>query len=406
MDSDAKSMKTPVFDGNMKSFHTWWTRFEAFARVQKFAEALGSQKEPDMPATEAETIDETDDAGKKAIRAKNRNARAVAHLTMAFTKQRDLKFVALGKDADWPGGLAYKIVRRLKQKYQPAYLLAQLDIKKMMDALNMKDDDDPSVLFEQIAEVQNRALTANMTISTKEEVAMVIKAAPPKYHAVITAEVRAKGVSVTGDDLEDVMTQFYRQITTTSSETRGIGTEVSLTTFSGKCHKCGEVGHKAMDCPNKEQNGGGGRKFKGKCNHCGKVGHREAQCWEKPENADKRPANYRGWAETGAAAAQTSDRNVEVVLTSIDVPYCSEILLPHLSVPPTLDLLYDRDIWIADSGASVHMTPYADGISELNKLKSPSQVEVGKKGAATTITAEEQAFFHAVFQNIWADIVS
>ena len=69
-------MKTPVFDGNMKSFHTWWTRLEAFSRVQRFAEAIGSQRETDLPATENTTIDETTDAGKKAMRAMNRNARA------------------------------------------------------------------------------------------------------------------------------------------------------------------------------------------------------------------------------------------------------------------------------------------------------------------------------------------
>ncbi len=43
MDASAhgpRSAKLPVWDGQVKTFHTWWTRFQAYAMVYKFKQAL------------------------------------------------------------------------------------------------------------------------------------------------------------------------------------------------------------------------------------------------------------------------------------------------------------------------------------------------------------------------------
>jgi hypothetical protein len=83
--SAIKTMHTlPKWDGKAKTFQLWWVRFMAFATVQKFSKALGADKESAMPASEDAVIAEDTEPGKNQIKAKNRNANAVAQFTMAF----------------------------------------------------------------------------------------------------------------------------------------------------------------------------------------------------------------------------------------------------------------------------------------------------------------------------------
>ena len=83
-------------------------------------------------------------------------------------------------------------------------------------------------------------------------------------------------------------------------------------TFNGICYKCGEKGHRAMNCPKNNVEGHKNRGFRGTCNHCGKVGHKERDCWDKPENAHKCPAGYKPKTE-GVAA------NIEILVANIEV---------------------------------------------------------------------------------------
>ena len=109
----------PVYDGTYKHFQVWWTRFTAYATVYKFAQALKVGGEADLPTTEATVIDTSTVDGKKEEAAKNRNAIAMANLTMAFTSEATMGLVYKAKTNDWPSGLAHLVVAALFKKYQP-----------------------------------------------------------------------------------------------------------------------------------------------------------------------------------------------------------------------------------------------------------------------------------------------
>ena len=75
-----KSVRLPLFDGAHKDFQMWWTRFQAYATVYKFAAALKVGGEGNIPATEDESIDESKAEEKPKAEAKKRNLVAMANL--------------------------------------------------------------------------------------------------------------------------------------------------------------------------------------------------------------------------------------------------------------------------------------------------------------------------------------
>jgi hypothetical protein len=59
-----KTVRIPLFDGKKKNFVMWWTRFKAYAKVQKFAQALGETPEAALPADQddLDALDRADPA--------------------------------------------------------------------------------------------------------------------------------------------------------------------------------------------------------------------------------------------------------------------------------------------------------------------------------------------------------
>ena len=208
-----------------------------------------------------------------------------------------------------------------------------------------------------------------------ELISAALRAAPSEYRAVLSCEQSLKGNGLKLDDLEKAMTRQWRQERSSQhkdDDNDDEGGEVALSAFHGTCFKCKQKGHKADKCPKgnkgsttsveKQKNT---HKFSGKCFNCGKTGHRSVDCWEKDENKAKRPKGYKIQSEKGSAAVDT----VEFVLTSSET----------MAVPEVQELLDDPNIWIGDSGATVHMTPHGQGLVNTRTAKQNESVTMGNK---------------------------
>eukprot|EP00957_Ditylum_brightwellii_P108597 8282688-Ditylum_brightwellii.AAC.1 len=164
----------------------------------------------------------------------------------------------------WPGGLACKLIEKMKSQYQ---------LKDRVSAVKMKRK--------------------------------MLKA-PKEYAGILASTAKEQGGDLTMDDFEEAMQlQFYITYGDTV-EPHGSGDELTLSVFDGNCYKCGKKGHKANKCPNKK--GKQHKRFNGKCNNCGKEEHKEVDCWMKESNADKRPTWFNKNKEKGLA---TSGREEE-----------------------------------------------------------------------------------------------
>ena len=167
-------------------------------------------------------------------------------------------------------------------------------------------------------------------------------------------------------DLEEVMNQHWHQIKKDDEDNaEEKGKELTLSAFNGKCFNCGEMGHRANKCPQ------GKKKFAGTCHNCGEQGHKSSDCWEKEENKSKRPSYFKPKKEQSAAAVESSRSRMEALLCG-------------LSAPESQEILSDPNIWIGDSGASVHMTPFVEGFKNLREATSSDSIAMGDKSVEKT----------------------
>jgi hypothetical protein len=210
-----------------------------------------------LPQCEAEVIDETTAHGKLVAQAKQRNAVAMANLTIAFEMQGSLGMIYAAMSSAWPAGsLAHEVVAQLFKKFCPDDQKSRVELRSMLNKVAIKAHQDPSSFFERVSSITNRYYTVIHTIDEEESIAVIMGAAPKEYISVITMEERIKGDQMTLKDREAVMYQQWRQ---TNGPTERQETEIILAAFGGFCYQYKQKGHKADSCANRRQVANGGR---------------------------------------------------------------------------------------------------------------------------------------------------
>jgi len=127
--SSEKLVRLPTFDGSHNNFQLWWTRFVMYAMVYKFVEVISKDApEADMPLSEMEALDETENDDKKKIAVEKRNAVAMANLSMAFTSEGTMGLVYKAMTTEWPNGLAHLVIKGLFKKYQPQDTMMRVEL--------------------------------------------------------------------------------------------------------------------------------------------------------------------------------------------------------------------------------------------------------------------------------------
>ena len=241
-----------------------------------------------------------------------------------------LRLLTKAKTVAWPGGEAWKVKEALLKKYRPDDVLTVSELKKRLNNVSMKANQDPSDMFEELAAIEHAYSSTAATLGDQDLIGAVFAAAPEKYHTVLGITADIKGEALEIEDFEKAMYNLWRQGGGKPS-VENKDNELVLGAFAGTCYVCKNQGHKATDCPSKNKGGGGGgnnqgsnkrgggkKKFMGNCNNCGKFGHMKSNCLALEANKDKRPNGYRGTTEQVAAAVGTSaDDEIEYVLCRV-----------------------------------------------------------------------------------------
>jgi hypothetical protein len=135
-------------------------RFKSYATIKNFSQAIQRTAETDLPATEATGV--SSDKPKKA--ARERNMMAISCLTMAFQDDALLNMIEQSERSDWPSGLAHRVVDELFKKYRPIDIISRVEMRTKLSQVHMNANDDPRVLFNQLATIQSAYNNATQKI--------------------------------------------------------------------------------------------------------------------------------------------------------------------------------------------------------------------------------------------------
>jgi hypothetical protein len=122
MDDDSfnRGGRIPTFDGQIQNFPTLWKKFSAYA-----------------------TIDETEEKGKLANLAVNRNELAMASFSIAFTTGKAMNIIYAACTENWPDGEAHLVVRELYKRYRPLDTVSKVEMCQYLSRVKMKKRYEP-----------------------------------------------------------------------------------------------------------------------------------------------------------------------------------------------------------------------------------------------------------------------
>ena len=100
---------------------------------------------------------------------------------------------------EWPSRLAWKVVKKLLVKYKPNNNMANMEAQMMLNKVSMKSDDNLSVLFEQISQIQNCFGMAACTIGDGDLIDMVWKLGQESFGKFCICQMGSSTCSVHRD---------------------------------------------------------------------------------------------------------------------------------------------------------------------------------------------------------------
>ena len=196
MSDEGSINKPPKFDGSDKGYYPWLTKFEAYASMKGFESAINPERrDPAMPAAQepAPGGNGWTPVQKAAL---DKNKMAMYSLTLCLTSQKSLGAVYKAKqDPAFPGGLAYMVMKFLKEKYAPQDRVSRIEYKRQITAVKMSEKENPSSMFEEFHRLSNLYSDTNQgaVASNEDFMAQVFIAAPAHYQSVLNSKSRGGG---------------------------------------------------------------------------------------------------------------------------------------------------------------------------------------------------------------------
>ncbi len=287
------------FSGERKHFPVWLTKATAVCALNGVSPSLKAGFKDMLLANDTILLDKTKPNEFQFIVNKNANLVAMNLLTVMLCDTDAMKMlIDSTKTKDWPNGLAWKLIEKLCTKFKPGDTIASAEQLEKLMKLKLKKNQDPEYLESKIASLET---SYGCQIEEKLKIAAIVKAGGKQYSGDICSETKAikrAGGNVTSADLIQAMMECFRISGKAYSDTNDSSDDeviLAATEFKFSCNLSGKSGHKAKDCPQRNNI---------KCEHCGRLGHTKATCWKLEANKNKRPE---WWTDKAAVTADEDE---------------------------------------------------------------------------------------------------
>ena len=309
------------FDDKKKNYKTWAKKFLSAATLRGYNIVL-TKKDTKVPKQDLAVKDT--EADKRKLKLRKTNQRAYCELMLTCKGTISFAIVEKLVTDDLPTGDAYLAWKKLKQKFNPQTSANKLKLKKQFTNSSLTDwKKDPDDCITGLDILRTQLEEMGHTISDEDFKIHILNNLPTEYKSKVESlekDLDNKDCPVTLDQMTNKLNLKYEKICKKnehdpeSGEQKKKGKNNANDTalamrgfkgFRGRCHFCGNFGHKQSECPststneNQETNNNNRNqnnqkettpnatnknsndyvpprkhRFNGKCDHCRKWGYR------------------------------------------------------------------------------------------------------------------------------------
>ena len=305
-----RSIRVIAFSGKKKDYRMWRKQFASVAGRRDYEEILdGSIVVP----ADSENLKSDNDAHKEKILARKANKNAYNDLVLANQDPVAFNLVDKSVTTDLPNGCARTAWLALERKYDSSKAATVVRLAKLYNDSELKNTVvDPEEWIVYLEILRARLEQKQYIISEKNFQMHVLNRLPSQYDNTVEDLENKMDDLVDPLDIETMKEKLHARWEKIRNRTKNpIGYELGdvdeqaalfasgngdfgghsallARQFKGRCRNCGKFGHKAADCPDRENDtkvfGDYGTGFEGICHNCGKKGHKKQFCKEKKRN--------------------------------------------------------------------------------------------------------------------------
>ena len=354
MTDTIKTIRIIPFSGKEEDWNRWSKTFMATATAKGYREVL-------KPSEEEEDVDE--------------DLNVQAYNDLILSCQEDISFGIIDESISetFPDGDARLAWKNLRDRFEPSTGAAKVQAKQEFHQLKLASaDDDPDPWITSLELKRRRLKTLGTTIEDDVIILHILNNLPKEYERVV--ELCEEDLSRGTVNLQTVKERIRARFSRLQKANENMDEAIALMAkqqFKGACSVCGKIGHKGADCftleRNKDKKEAYFKKLEEKRNKSNKSNQRSG-FKNKKNNHGKKP---NGNQDTNQASSTT------MAMTNID----EEMILIAENNPKT----FNSFTWIADSGASTHMTNTMDGMFDVVDANINISVGDGRKMTTTKV---------------------
>ena len=389
-DKEVKVQKIIKFSGETEDWAVWKAKFLARARRLKYKVILTGDLQVPNDEDCKIVMAKSDKLAKeeKETCMKNRALNEEAYEDLLFAMPGDtdkgrvvFNIVHQEKDGDFEEGDSRAAWVKLLKKFEPDTAPNRLIIKDELRNIKQQKFEDPE---EFVTKVESKALEYKKAggkwddDDTLEHVCYNINW---PYKAAVRPLKKRIGAAKDPLDMQELLEDLrieFAELNRNSPHKKKLkdNEEVGLFAggFKGKCNNCGKWGHKAVNCPDKNQDkpsGNGDGKGKGKfCKFCRKPGHTIDQCWKLQNKKLKEKLE-----QANISLDDDEEEDLAMMALSMD----------DLALETVEEVNELSQLFIGDSGASVHMTGSLAGMVNLRDCNQSVKTANGGMAKATKV---------------------